>query len=115
MSTPTLKILNGDIEVSKEEFQREMENILESNDKLNPVTQTIVYKIIDLYETAKAAKAEVNSLGVLLDQPLANGLSKLVPNPAVQIQSQAISGMSKLIAQIELDTLQAMDGDDDDI
>lgn len=111
----TLKVLNGDIEVSKEEFQKEMENILRSNDKLNPVTQTIVYKIIDLYETAKAAKEEVNALGVLLDQPMANGLNKLVPNPAVQIQSAAIAGMSKLIAQVELDTLQAMEGDEDDI
>lgn len=111
----TIKVLNGGLEVSKEEFQEEMEKILKSNDKLNPVTQTIVYKIIDLYETAKAAKEEVNSLGVLLNQPMANGLDKLVPNPAVQIQASAISGMSKLIAQIELDTLQAMDGEDDDI
>lgn len=108
----TLKVLNGDISVSKEEFQREMEALLEANGKLNNVSQTIVYKIIDLFETAKMSKeAIVQNGGVLIEQPQANGTSKLVANPAVAMQSQAINGMSKLIGQLELDKLELVSED----
>ncbi len=110
-----LKVLNGDMTVTKEEFQKEMEDILRDNDKLNSVTQTVIYKIIDLYETATSAKSEIHTHGVLIEQIQANGIGKLVQNPAVQIQSQAISGMSKMIAQLELDKLSRLGGEDDDL
>lgn len=108
-----IKVLNGDIQVTKEEFQEEMENILRANDKMNSVTQTLVYKIIDLYETATLAKEAIIAEGAVVYQPQANGLSKLAQNPAVPIQAQAIAGMSKIIAQLELDKLVAEDDDDD--
>lgn len=101
-----LKMLNGNISVSKDEFQEEMEALLSENDKLNSVTQTMVYKIIDLFETARSAKEEIEAYGVLLQQVDGKGNIKMVPNPAVSMQSNAISGMSKLIAQLELDKLE---------
>lgn len=110
---PQIKVLNGDISVSKEEFQKEMETILRTNEKLNPVTQTIIYKIIDLYETAQTAKEAIVKEGVVIYQPQSNGLTKLAQNPAVPIQAAAISGMSKLITQLELDKLSTEDEDDD--
>lgn len=108
----TLKVLNGDISVSKEEFQKEMEDLLQSNQALNSVSQTVIYKIIDLYETARMAKeAIVENGGVLINQEQANGTMKLVANPAVAMQSNAISGMAKLINQLGLDKMEMGGGD----
>lgn len=107
-----LEILNGDISVSRDEFKREMESLLRENDKLNSVTQTMINKIIDLFETAKSAKEAIEQNGVLLSQVDGRDNVKLVPNPAVAMQSSAISGMSKLISQLELDKLEHNTDDD---
>lgn len=108
----TLKVINGDMDVSKDEFKREMEQLLQDNGKLNSVSQTMVNKIIDLFDTAKMSRqAILEQGGVLIAQEQANGAIKMVANPAVSMQSQAISGMSKLIAQLELDKL-SVGGDD---
>lgn len=109
----SLEILTGDITVSKEEFKREMETLLLDNGKLNSVTQTMINKIIDLYDTARSAKEEIEKYGVLLEEYDGNQNIKFKPNPAVAMQSSAISNMSKLIAQLELDTLEHDDGGDD--
>lgn len=108
-----LEISTGNIPVSKEEFKREMESLLQENGKLNSVTQTMVNKIIDLYETAKSAKEEIDKYGVLLEEFDGNQNIKFKPNPAVAMQSSAITNMSKLIGQLELDKLEHDDGEDD--
>lgn len=108
-----ITILNGEITVSRDEFKHEMESLLRENDKLNSVTQTMINKIIDLFETAKQAKEAIDTYGVLLEQIDGRDNCKLVQNPAVGMQSSAISGMSKLISQLELDKLEHQDGEDD--
>ena len=107
-----LKVFTGDINVSRDEFKREMETLLEENDKLNSVTQTMINKIIELFETATKAKEAIETHGVLLSQVDGRDNVKLVPNPAVAMQNSAISGMSKLISQLELDKLEHDTGDE---
>lgn len=98
-------ILEGDIDITVEEFKQKCLQELDKKGKLNTISHVMVNNIMELHKTALKCKADIEQNGVMREMIGSTGQVTYKKNESVGMQEKNISSIAKLLAQLELDNL----------
>lgn len=98
-------IMEGDIDITVDEFKQKCLQELDKKGKLNTISRVMVNNIMELHKTALKCKADIEQNGVMREMIGSTGQVTYKKNESVGMQEKNISSIAKLLAQLELDNL----------